>query len=229
MSFSLDLRNLSFDSQEFEGRAEFLVNYSESPDNDTSGHGTHVAGISKSAKSKEACSSVWRFSTKANSRSVGGATYGVAKKVRLYSVKVVKSDQIMGSGGSTSRIMAGMEFVANDTQTRHCPNGSVVNMSVGNHLSRAINDLAKGLVLNAGVFVAVAAGNLNTTASSFSPGSEHSLCTVGATDDKNRLAGFSNHGSVVDILAPGVNILSAWHTSTTASVGYAPGGPSQDH
>jgi subtilisin family serine protease len=41
--------------------------------------------------------------------------------------------------------------------------------------------------------------------------------TVGATDSSDRWASFSNYGSVLDILAPGVSITSAWYTSDTAS------------
>ena len=57
--------------KEFEGRAEFLANYADKDDVDGQGHGTHCAGT------------------------VGSKTYGVAKKTKLYAVKVLGSD---GSG-----------------------------------------------------------------------------------------------------------------------------------
>jgi subtilisin family serine protease len=41
--------------------------------------------------------------------------------------------------------------------------------------------------------------------------------TVGATTISDQRASFSNFGSVVDIFAPGVSILSAWRTSDTAT------------
>ncbi|KAK7723920.1 hypothetical protein SLS64_000251 [Diaporthe eres] len=90
------------DHEEFGGRAEFLANFAGGEDNDINGHGTHVAGT------------------------IGGATCGVAKKVRLYSVKVLH-EQL----GELSDLLQGMEFVANDSQTRHCPNGTVANISLG--------------------------------------------------------------------------------------------------
>lgn len=167
----------------------------------------------------------------ANTISVGGATYGVAKKVRLYSVKVlrdpalggseIRSNQVRSRNAIFSSVLQGMEFVANDSQTRNCPNGTVANISWLLTFSQAANDLGKDL-LNAGVFVAVGAGNNSTSVSRWSPASEPSLCTVGATDKNNYMADYSNHGPAVDILAPGVDILSAWNTSTTASVSHSP-------
>jgi subtilisin family serine protease len=53
------------------------------------------------------------------------------------------------------------------------------------------------------IFLAVAAGNSNANAANFSPASEPSVCTVGATDSSDRRSTFSNYGSVVDIFAPG--------------------------
>lgn len=114
--------------------------------------------------------------------------------------------------------MMGMEFVANDRQTRHCPKGNVVNLSLGVIQSRAMNDFARAL-LNEGVFVAVSTGNDYETARNWSPASESSLCTVGAIDKNNQMADFCNYGPVVDILAPGVDVLSASSENATASVG----------
>lgn len=51
-----------------------------------------------------------------------------------------------------------LQFVANDAQTRGCPNGVVVNISLGTPSSTALNEAAEALV-DTGVFVAVAAGN----------------------------------------------------------------------
>lgn len=69
----------------------------------------------------------------------------------------------------------------------------------------------------AGMFVAVAAGNDGKDASNYSPASERSACTVGATDSSDNRASFSNYGSIVDIFAPGVNIISTWIGSSTAT------------
>jgi subtilisin family serine protease len=107
--------------------------------------------------------------------------------------------------------------VASDAPNRNCPNGTVANMSLGGGYSASINNAAAALV-DAGVFLAVAAGNDNANAANYSPASESSVCTVGATDSSDRKASYSNYGSVVDIFAPGTNILSTWIGSSSATV-----------
>lgn len=69
------------------------------------------------------------------------------------------------------------------------------------------NDAADAMV-NAGVFVAVAAGNSNVDAGQTSPASAPLVCTVGATDSNDVRAEFSSYGPVVDIWAPGVDLAS---------------------
>ncbi|KAJ9165267.1 Subtilisin-like protein [Coniochaeta hoffmannii] len=173
---------------QFEGRATFLYNAVDSSNTDGNGHGTHVAGT------------------------IGSAAYGVAKKTKLYAVKVLDSS----GSGTTSGVIAGMNYVTTDAKTRSCPNGTVANMSLGGGSSTSINSAAKAMV-SAGVFLAVAAGNDNTNAANSSPASEPSVCTVGATTSSDARASYSNYGSVVDIFAPGTNILSTWIGSTSAT------------
>jgi subtilisin family serine protease len=167
--------------QDFGGRATFAANFVDSSNTDGNGHGTHVAGT------------------------IGSNTYGVAKKTKLYAVKVLGSD----GSGSTSGVVAGINFVATDAPKRSCPKGVVANMSLGGGYSASINRAAAALV-DAGIFLAVAAGNDNANSANYSPASEASVCTVGATDSSDRKASYSNYGSVVDIQAPGTNILSTW-------------------
>lgn len=50
-----------------------------------------------------------------------------------------------------------------------------------------------------------------------SPASAENAFTVAAIDRNNTRARFSNYGSVVDIFAPGVDVLSAWIGSDTAT------------
>lgn len=108
----------------------------------------------------------------------------------------------------SSGVVAGMEFVVDDAPSQDCPSGVVVNMSLGGSFSSSINSAAAAIV-DAGLFLAVAAGNEATDASNSSPASESSACTVGATDIDDVFAYFSNYGSIVDVLAPGVDIESA--------------------
>ncbi|GKT64971.1 serine protease precursor [Colletotrichum tofieldiae] len=175
---------------DFEGRATFLANYADNSDTDGQGHGTHVAGT------------------------VGSATYGVAKKTKLFAVKVLDSN----GEGTNSAVIAGMDFVASDAAGQEgCAKGVVVNMSLGGQSSTAVNQAAAAIV-KAGHFLAVAAGNEAADASTSSPASEQSVCTVGATASDDSLAEYSNFGAVVDILAPGSEIKSTWPGGSTNTI-----------
>ena len=140
---------------------------------------------------------------------MGGVTYGVAKKTQLYAVKVLNA----GGSGTYSSVIAGIDFVAADAANRtaagECPKGVVSNMSLGGGKSEAVNS-AVAAAVRTGVFFAVAAGNAADDSGFWSPASEPTACTVGATDVDDVNAWFSNYGSVVDIYAPGVDVLSAW-------------------
>ena len=151
--------------------------------NDCHGHGTHVAGT------------------------VGGSTYGVAKAVRLFAVRVLNCS----GSGSNSGVIAGVNWV---TANRIVP--AVANMSLGGGVSTALDTAVRNSIA-AGVTYSIAAGNSNTNASNSSPARVGEAITVGATTMTDARSSFSNFGSVVDIFAPGSSILSAWRTSDTAT------------
>ncbi|KAF9180032.1 hypothetical protein BGZ51_001720 [Haplosporangium sp. Z 767] len=171
--------------RDFNGRAIMGANFIQgSPNTDQNGHGTHVAGT------------------------IGGNTYGVAKKVRLVGVKVLDA---RGSG-AFSGIIAGMDWVARDARGKK----AVVNMSLGGGKSQAV-DAAAARLYSAGISVMVAAGNdRNADACNGSPSGARGVLTVGASDAYDRIATFSSWGRCVDIFGPGVNIPSAWIGSSTA-------------
>jgi subtilisin family serine protease len=127
--------------------------------------------------------------------------------------------KVLGDNGSGSYagIIAGIDFVAGDARSRNCPNGVFANMSLGGGYSAALNRAAAAMVDN-NVFLAVAAGNDNRDASNYSPASEASACTVGSTTSTDARSSFSNYGSVVDVFAPGSNIVSTLPGGRTGSL-----------
>src|SRR5215813_9284608 len=151
--------------------------------NDCNGHGTHVSGT------------------------VGGSTYGVAKSVRLFAVRVLGCN----GSGTNSGVIAGVDWV-----TANHISPAVANMSLGGGVSTALDTAVRNSIAS-GVTYSIAAGNSNTDASSSSPARVAEAITVGATTMTDARSSFSNFGSVVDIFAPGSSILSSFNTSDTAT------------
>lgn len=177
---------IRLDHVEFEGRAVTGIDIitSGGTANDGNGHGTHVAGT------------------------IGGKTYGVAKKVKLYAVRVLDNS----GSGTISGIVAGIDWVTSHHTTRP----AVANMSLGGGASTTLDDAVKRSIAD-GITYVVAAGNSYANACNYSPARVPEAITVGSTTSTDGFSSFSNYGSCVDILAPGSNITSAWYTSTTAT------------
>lgn len=138
---------------------------------------------------------------------VGGSTYGVAKSSLLRGVRVLNCS----GSGTTSGVIAGVDWV---TQNHIDP--AVANMSLGGGASSSL-DTAVNNLSNAGVPIAVAAGNSNVDACNTSPARAANAITVGSTTSTDSRSSFSNFGPCLDIFAPGSGILSAWYTSSTAT------------
>ncbi|KAF5668790.1 alkaline protease 1 [Fusarium denticulatum] len=176
--------------KEFGGRAVWGANFiSGSPNTDEFGHGTHVAGI------------------------VGGKTYGVAKGCNMYAVKVIDKDGI----GTTSNILQGLQWAVNHAKSKGITKKSIINASLGGPYTKIGNDAVKAAT-DLGITIVVAAGNEADDAAYYSPASAPSAITVGAIDCSNYRTLWSNYGKVVDIFAPGSDILSAGHLSDSGSV-----------
>ncbi|WP_329381360.1 S8 family peptidase [Streptomyces sp. NBC_01351] len=168
---------IDYDHTEFGGRATFGYDAIGDGRNgkDCQGHGTHVAGT------------------------VGGATYGVARKASLVSVRVLGCD----GKGTWSGIIAGMDWVA-----KNAKQPAVMNGSLGGDRSAAVNNAATA-VSDAGVLPVIAAGNSAVDACNISPASAARVLTVAATNQWDEETSFSNYGTCVSLYAPGAAIVSA--------------------
>ena len=82
---------------------------------------------------------------------------------------------------------------------------AVANISLSSTLSSALNTAVTNLA-NAGVFVAVQAGDNNQAACNYSPASATAAMTVAASTITDARAPYGNYGSCVDIYAPGTSI-----------------------
>ncbi|GAA2940093.1 S8 family serine peptidase [Streptomyces griseoincarnatus] len=176
---------------DLKGQVTAAKNFTSAPGTgDVVGHGTHVASIAAG--------------TGAQSK---GKYKGVAPGAKILNGKVLDDSGF----GDDSGILAGMEWAA-------AQGADIVNMSLGgmdtpetDPLEAAVDKLSA----EKGILFAIAAGNEGPQ-SIGSPGSAESALTVGAVDDKDKLAEFSSTGPRLgdgavkpDVTAPGVDITAA--------------------
>ncbi|KAG8701010.1 subtilisin-like serine protease [Ceratobasidium sp. 394] len=135
-----------------------------------------------------------------------GATYGIATSAKIVAVKVCSDD----GHCATSDIVAGVNYAASQAS-----GSTVVTMSLATSANSAIDE-AVSSAISQGIHFTIAAGNSNDDAGETSPARVAAANTIGAIDDSNEKAWFSSYGSVLDVWALGVDVLSAWIGSNNA-------------
>jgi len=133
---------------------------------------------------------------------IAGTTWGVAKAATIHAVRVLDSE----GSGTDSNVIRGVDWVTGHVRANGWP--AVANMSLGGSVSPAL-DQAVCNSIAAGVTYAIAAGNDNLNACNYSPSRVKQALTLGACDERDNSATFSNTGGCIDIYGPGVDVESA--------------------
>lgn len=159
--------------------------------NDESGHGTHVAGTIAAADNE-----------------VG--VVGVAPEVEIYSLKVL--------GGADGTGLSSDVIRALDWAIEHKLH--IVNLSLGSERGSVLEEMAMQRLADAGIIAVAAAGNGYRGLDGLSyPASYNTVLSVGAVDSTQTVAGFSQRGSALKLVAPGVSVLSASMVTVDVTAG----------
>lgn len=172
---------------------------------DRSGHGTHVSGIITA-------NGVYKI----------GNNYatGVAPGANIIVGKVCNGNGVCYE----SAIMAGIEWAV-------AQKADILSMSLGSPYWHTMNencDIDGGLIVDKvnwatsqGVTTVISAGNEGETANGISsPACASGAIAVGAVDKSDNIAAFSNHGPALDLVAPGVGILSTYSCVAAGDCGF---------
>lgn len=117
-------------------------------------------------------------------------------------VKILPVRVLGGEGvGTASTISNGIKYAADK-------GAKVINLSLGGGHSQSV-DNAVSYAMKKGAVVVVAAGNEYENVAFTCPAHIGKVITVAAIDSKDRRADFSNYGNSVDVVAPGVDIVSS--------------------
>jgi subtilisin len=177
----IDLKDNSLDALGNKLGYNFL-SQGTTPPIDDNGHGTHCAGI---------------IAAELNT----AAVVGVAPEAEIYALKVLNS----AGSGYTSDIIAAIQWATTTSKM------DVISMSLGSSVGSTAMQQACDAAFNSDIVVVAAAGNngaARTGTNILYPARYANVIAVGATDSNNVRAYFSNTGPELDLMAPGVSILS---------------------
>ena len=142
-------------------------------------HGTHCAGIASAA----------------TNNNTGIASLG-------YNVKImaVKCSPDTGGGSQLTASYQGIDYAI-------AAGADIISMSFGSGNAPFTGQLLINAAQARGITLVAAAGNAGTS-NPFYPAAFNNVIAVGATNQTDQKAAFSNYGNYIDVMAPGVNIYS---------------------
>ncbi len=154
---------------------------------DDQGHGTIVAGV------------------------IGAKTdnnLGIAGVNPVSKILIAKAFDENGYGKEED-VVSAMLYLANN-------GANLINMSFGDYTySQVMHDIVN-YVASRGVILIGSAGNSSSPSPHY-PSAFEQVISIGASDENDELANFSNYGNSLDLLAPGTNILSLGQNNTFVS------------
>ena len=155
---------------------------------DDAGHGTHVSGTIAAADDAQ-------------------GVVGIAPSIRLWGLKILNSE----GTGSNDKLVKALDWVI--SKKKDLGGNWVINLSLG-HAGISVSERnAVNRALDAGIVIVAASGNESSAEEGVKPvaypAGYDNVLTVGAVDtDMTTIAVFSNQGPEMDLVAPGVNVLS---------------------
>jgi thermitase len=194
--FILAIVDTGVDAKHPDLAAKLLTGYNAVDDvpnggTDGNGHGTHCAGIAAAITNN------------------GVGVAGYAPNVKILPVKVLSDS----GSGSYAGVAAGIIWAADH-------GAKVISMSLGGPSNSKVVEDAVKYALSKDAMLIAASGNSgsgaagNTAIPSY-PAVIEGVMAVGATDNTDKLARFSQIGKWISVTAPGVNILSTFPTHAT--------------
>jgi subtilisin family serine protease len=157
--------------------------------NDDNLHGTHVAGI-----------------IGALDNNIG--VVGVAPGARMYAVKILDAE----GNGTDENLVAAADWVLS---SKHAKGGNwIMSMSLGSHETTPAVEEAFQRLIAEGVLCIAAAGNDGGFYDMLFPAALPGVVSVGAVDNDEKRADFSDVGPTLNVVAPGVSILSTLPTAS---------------
>lgn len=168
---------------------------------DDSGHGTHVAGTIAAGNNKQ-------------------GIIGVTRGINLWGVKALDAN----GDGNVESVIKGLDWVV--ARKNEIGGRWVVNLSLTGTIESWAENEALQRAFDAGLLIVAAAGNHS---SAFPgpvsyPAAIPGIVAVGAIDELEVIAPFSNQGPELDLVAPGVEVWSTTLTGTNYASWVRPAG-----
>ncbi len=164
----------------YKGGYDFIQ--SDDDPQDENQHGTHVAGT-----------------IAASDNNLG--VVGVAPNVEIYALRVLNA----AGTGSTSAVIRAIDWAITNKM-------NIISLSLGSDNSSVLEESAFKRAADAGILAIAASGNGyndNPTEVIGFPAAYGTVLSVGAVNSSSAIAGFSQRGPELKLVAPGVGVLSS--------------------